>query len=292
MQLNKFVFVFLILATSLIDSLAYALIPTSKTILGRTTRQHGKGAYIVEQDVTIKAEGEPITLRERWTIINAETMKVSVSRKVADDVKLDLTYRGGKRTFTDAQGTTKSIATSSEFIEPYFYFRTLASFQAALIKSKIVPADFGQQPRKILPANPKDRSDSAVLVSVNEPYVRLSRTGGVVAYELGKVTDSPAGNPGAWIESESFLLRKIKFPTLSEVQADQYQTFANQLRFPRERTIKWTSQSTHYTATARVISIRAATDSEATKNLSASAQDSISKVPEIPGLKEFYSRFR
>jgi hypothetical protein len=127
-------------------------------------------------------------------------------------------------------------------------------------------------------------------MSVNEPYVRLSRTGGVIAYELGKVTDNPSGNPGAWIEQEAFALRKIKFPTLAEVQADQYQTFANQLRFPRERTIKW---GTNYTATARVVSIRAATDAEATKNLSAaSGADSASKVPEIAGLKEFYSRFR
>ncbi len=283
-----FIFAFLILSTSLIDSLAHALIPTSKTILGRTTRQHGKGAYIVEQDVTIKAEGEPITLREKWTIVNAETMRVSVSRKSADDVKLDLTYRGGKRTFTDSQGVTKSIATSAEFIEPYFYFRTLGSLQAALVKAKVVPPDFGQQQRKIIPANPKDKSESAILMSVNEPYVRLSRTGGVSAYELGKVTDSPSGNPGAWIESEAFALRKIKFSTLSEVQADQYQTFANQLRFPRERTVKWGT----YTATARVVSIRAATDSEATKNLSSSSEDNASKVPEIPGLKEFYSRFR
>ena len=111
-----FIFAFFILFASLIDSLAHALVPTSKTILGRTTRQHGKGAYIVEQDVTIKAEGEPITLREKWTIVNAETMRVSVSRKSADDVKLDLTYRGGKRTFTDSQGVTKSIATSAELL--------------------------------------------------------------------------------------------------------------------------------------------------------------------------------
>ncbi len=280
--MKLFIFALLILTSTL----AHALIPTSKTILGRTTRQHGKGAYIVEQDITIKAEGEPITLREKWTIINAETMRVSISRKSSDDVKLDLTYRAGKRTFTDSQGVTKAVATSSEFIEPYFYFRTLGSFQAALVKAKVVPHDFGQQQRKIIPANPKDKSESAILMSVNEPYVRLSRTGGVTAYELGKVTDNTAGNPGAWIESEGFAIRKIKFPTLSEVQADQYQTFANQLRFPRERTIKWGT----YTATARVISIRAATDLEATKNLS--SEDSASKVPEIPGLKEFYSRFR
>ena len=290
--MKKFIFALLILSTSLIDSFAYALIPTSKTILSRAARQHGKGAYVVEQDVTIKAEGEPIVLREKWTVVNAEVMRVSVSRKGAEDVKLELTYRGGKRTFTDSLGTTKSIATSPEFIEPYFYFRTLGSFQSALVKAKIVPPDFGQQPRKIVPANPKDKSESAVMISVDEPYVRLSRTGGVAAYELGKLTDNPSGNPGAWIESEAFALRKIKFPTLSEVQADQYQTFANQLHFPRERTIKWSNQAVNYTATARVISIRAATDSEASKNLSSVSENSASKLPEIPGLKEFYSRFR
>lgn len=265
------IFSILTFAIVFITSAAHALVPTSKTILARTARQHGKGAYIVEQDVTIKTDGEPIVLREKWTIVNAETMRVSVSRKNADDVKLDLVYRAGKRTFVDPQGATKSVNTSLEFIEPYFYFRTSGSLQTALVRAKVVPPDFGQQQRKIAPVNPKDKSESALLISVTEPYVRLSRTGGVVAYELGRVTESASGNPGAWIEQDTFTVRKIKFPTLAEVQADQYQVFANQLRFPRERTVKWTGQSSAaYTATARVVSIRAATDAEATKNLSLS----------------------
>lgn len=276
-------------------SFAFGFIPTSKTILIRTAKAHGKGAYIIEQDVTLKVEGEPITVRETWTVVNAETMRVSVSRRGSTDnpVRLDIVYRGGKRTFLDSTGTAKSINISSEFIEPYFFYRTSNSLQSSLQKARIIPADFGKVPRQIVSPNPKNiknpkEKDDAPLISINEPYVRLSRTAGVVNWAFGKV-DGDTG-PGIWIEQDAFVIRKIKFPTAAEVQADQYQAFSGQLKFPRERTIKWGN----YSATARVISVRAATDAETNRNLSlgAGGEDNASKVPEVAGLKEFYSRFR
>lgn len=267
---------------------AFALIPTSKTILSRATHQRGKGAYVVEQDVTIKTEGEPITLREKWTVVNAEVMRLSVSRKGATDVRLESVYRSGKKTLVDTQGTPKVTPESSEFIEPYFYFRTSGSFQLALVRANILPKDFGREQRKIVPTNANDKSESATLMSINEPYVRLSRSGGVVDYALGKVVDGENGT-GVWIEQDLFNLRRIKFPSQAEVEAERYLTYAEKFKFPKERTVKWGN----YTANIRVVSVRPATDQEAAKNLSlASGEETASRVPEIAGLKEFYSRFR
>lgn len=282
----KFAFISLIVFTA---SVSQAFIPTSKTILSRATHQHGKGAYIVEQDVTFRTEGEPIVVREKWTIVNAEVMRLSVSRKGGSDIRFEAVYRSGKRTAVDTQGSPKSSANSSEFTEPYFYFRTPGSLQLALIRAKVLPADFGRQDRKLVPQNPKDKTDTAVLMSINEPYVRLSRTGGVVNYALGKAVEGEQGGPGAWFEQDAFTLRRIKFPSLAEVEAEHYLGYANQLRFPKERTFKWGTNI----VSARVVSVRQATDQEAAKNLSlAASEESALRIPEVAALKEFYSRFR
>src|SRR6476646_6697962 len=103
------------------SSISQAFIPTSKTILSRATHQHGKGSYVVEQDVTLKAEGEPIVLREKWTIVNAEVMRLSVLRKGGADIRLECVYRAGKKTSVDSTGSPHVSANSPEFIEPYFY---------------------------------------------------------------------------------------------------------------------------------------------------------------------------
>ena len=89
-----------------VDAMAY--IPKAHTIAGRLVRTHGKGAYIIEQDVSFRTNGDPLVLREKWTIESGDVMRVSVSlpqgAKSAEPVRFETVYHGGKKTMTDPAG--------------------------------------------------------------------------------------------------------------------------------------------------------------------------------------------
>ena len=98
-------------------------------------------------------------------------------------------------------------------------------------------------------------------------------------------------NPEAWIEQDSFVLRRLRFPSEAEIAADRISAYPNGLKFPRERTVTWDNNS----VTIRVVSVKAASSVQLDKSLEPnafSANPRPARLPDVAQVREFYSRFR
>jgi hypothetical protein len=269
-------------------SQSLAAIPTANTIFNRYTHNNGKTGYIVEQEVQFQTEPDAPVLREKWIIENANTMYLIVNGEQAGSAHMEVLYKDGRRIYFDNLGSVKSAPSSAEFIEPYLYYRTSRSLLDALLRSKVLPSGFSlEKPRigKIEGYLPQP-----------ENYVQLARSGGVITYQFGELTpvSSEKLNPSFWIDQDSFLFRRIRFPSQAEVVADKHAQFAGGIHLPRERSLNWGNHS----VLIRVLSVKvlgAKTPKTwfSTNYLTgrAGAANAL-KLPNSPQVSEFYSRFR
>ncbi|MES2855881.1 MAG: hypothetical protein V4692_08455, partial [Bdellovibrionota bacterium] len=135
------------------------------------------------------------------------------------------------------------------------------------------------------PFNPNSKTPHAP-----EALVRLGRVDGVVAYVFGVPATGDESKPGVWIEQDSFLLRKFRFPTSAEVVASHHVTYDSALKLPKDRRISWDSNVVN----VRVLSAKALPAAQAQKLLASTtltANDAKeARLPDVA--KEFYSRFR
>jgi hypothetical protein len=276
---------------------AMAFVPSSHTIFARVARGGGKGTYAIEQEVQFRTEADAIMLRERWIVQSGDLMRLSVSglKGSQENWRLENFYRDGKRQTLDGRdgSLSRAIATSPDFIEPVLHFRSLPALVGWLKRVKLIPGNLGEPRHFVHKTNPY----------TPEPGVRLARAGGVIAWAFGE--PSPADGtpmPGLWIDQDEFQLRRMRFPSRAEVQADRHASFAGGLRLPRERTVAWDGN----VATIRVLTVKSLPDNAATQALllpaapgqvsgsafGADLRASGPRLPEATQVREFYSRFR
>ncbi len=277
-----------ILTSIFFSSFSFAAIPSANTIFNRYTHNNGKSSYIVEQEVQFQTDSDSVVLREKWIVENANTMYLIVSGEQAGSAHMEVLYKDGRRIYFDNLGSVKSAPSSSEFIEPFLYYRTARSLVEALQTAKVLPSGFSiEKPRisKIENYQPQP-----------ENYVQLSRTGGVITYQFGDLTpiNSEKLNPGFWIDQDAFLFRRIRFPSQAEVIAEKHVQFAGGIHLPRERTLSWGNHS----ALIRVLSVKVLGAKSPKVWFSANyltghagAANAL-KLPASPQVTEFYSRFR
>lgn len=267
---------------------ADAYIPKRQSIASRVARGHGKGAYVIEQDVQFRTGAEPLILRERWTIENGERMRLSVTApqaaKGAEPIRFEVLYRDNKRLVTDIGTGVKTVPLAAEFLEGFFHERTGKVFLASLVRARIVPGSVMQEPPKLQKIEQIKHNP--------DPNVRLGRTAGVVAWIFGEPSPVEGKlNAQAWVEQDAFNIRRIRFPSEAEVAADRISAYSNGLRFPRERTVTWGNNQ----VTIRVVSVRAAVTANIARTLEPSVFTSSAKpgrLPELAQVREFYTRFR
>ncbi len=120
---------FLVLTFLFVGLEVHAYIPPYWMIMSRTADNHGKGLYVIDQDVVFshgeKAAEEASVINERWIIQNEQSMRLEVTgrRQLKDQIRLTYIYQNGRRYFVDENGVKKSEKTSDDFFEPYFHFR-------------------------------------------------------------------------------------------------------------------------------------------------------------------------
>jgi hypothetical protein len=272
------------------SSKAHSAIPSSRTILGRLARNNGKGAYIIEQEIVFHAAGEPVTLRERWYVENGDNMRLVVyspkgGNKSSEDIHFDVIYHGNHRTAPDLKGGVKSSGLPLEFIENFAHIRSTPAFESAFARAGIIPADFGTGKSHW---SPNQRNANAP-----ESLVRLGRYGGVVNYVFGEATptDAKKNSPGVWIEQDSFVLRRLRFPSEAEVTFDRHAAQGAALRLARERTVSWENNS----AVIHVTLVKAVAIAQVQRMLdtsSVSSEAAVARLPDQAQVREFYSRFR
>lgn len=265
---------------------AQAYIPHSRTIVGRLAKNSGKGSYIVEQDVSFRINGETITIREKWVSSDSEALRLTATSSggvAENNTRYDALYTQGKKVAPDLKGSIRTTGVPSEFIESFQHARSGSSFLNLIVKSGLVPASFV-----------KDRPRFSEKMQYEpEPLVRLGRAMGVVNYVFGTPTsDAARPLPGVWIEQDAFFVRRLRFPTGAELTADRYVGAAGSLRFPTERVVTWGENS----ATIKLVSVKPLEAAKASASLapqSLTANEArAARIPDVPAIKEFYSRFR
>lgn len=312
MKLKTAVF-FVSIFTSVLSLTAEAAIPHSKTIVSRLARNSGRGVYVVEQEVRF-AGPEGLVLKERWLVQNADSMRLIVQGAKQDakpsDFRWDAVYREGRRTATAPAAPIPPTAApgalsepgkeprttnvSGEFFEPYLYYRSSAKYFELFVKNKILPPSAARERARIANIN--------TYKPAPEQAVRLGRTGGVVAWVFGEPTpvDNATAFPGAWIEQDTFLLKKLRLLSQSEMVLSNHTNSGGGLKLARERSIVWKSNDPAVTeprsATIRVISVKNLPDKSlapqfSTSSISAGELKS-ARLPDAPIVREFYSRFR
>jgi hypothetical protein len=268
---------------------AWAYIPPYWMILSRTADNHGHGVYQIEQEVAFQQGDEPLIVNERWTIESENTMRLEVtSRKQSEPFHLTYIYRDGRRHWVDENGVKKSERVPEDWFEPFLYFRLSKNLKALAVQRGMAPAtSLKSEPYKYTAKKPSPDP---------EPYVRLSRVDGLVAYAIGTPTPASTNEmlPGIWIEQDHFLVRKVRFASQAELTAQNYKNF-HDLWVPRDMQISWQGHEAKVSVT-NVISL----GPEAKKKSSFDPSDLnfgknpqvASQLPNDPAIRDFYSRLR
>ncbi len=282
----------LLIVAVLITTTAIGYIPKTRMILSRVLKNNGSSIYVVNQEVHFKTESDAIVVKETWTIENGRTLRLTARGGLTESDKwqYNVIYRDGRRFIFEEDDKVHNYPQSAEFVEPFFHFRKLDNLIARLIQVKILPQNI------LMPKQPVYSLKQ--LTYEPEPFARLSRTSGYIAYALGNATPPGAdvALPGVWIEQDSFLLRKLRFKSQAELNANQYQRFARGLKLPKDRTLTWNNHSVFIrTLSAKVMRGGVATSSRfSPKNMEKlkSKLSSDRRAPAHPLIKEFYARFR
>ena len=285
MKLNS---LFICVGLSFLTSIASAYIPPTRMILQKTAENAGSGIYAIEQEVQFANGENTLTLRETWLIENERAMRVTVTggKELGGNFKLQFVYNGGQK-WSLVNNNRKGDKIPTDFLERYFHYRSSENLASTLTQLKILPnGAFQKKPVGRIGAEFKNEA---------EPWVRYARTEGVINYAFGvaATADQSLQNPGLWVEQDRFVIRKLRLPSQVEVTADNYGEFNKGLSLPRNRTVRWGSN----TATIRVISVgaRPATAANQVQPQSLDIKSEVEGIQSIPAkdaIVEFYSRFR
>ncbi len=268
---------------------AHAYVPKAKTIIEKTARNHGKGFYSLQLEVSFRNEQGTQTITENWLVENGESMFLEAR---GPGFSYQSVYRGKQKFFMDESGAEKSVRLAPEFFEDIFHFRGTEGLGSELVNLSIIP-------QRVLNKDTKVRSLKDVKYE-RESFVRLARTAGVINYALGKATpaESTALLPGVWIEQDRFNIRRIRFPSQVELTADDYNEYGRNLYYPKTRTVSWGQKSVSI-RTIKVSAVNPSNDQKAKLSpsfLRTHKQGQIQSVqPEgdlSPLVREFYQKFR
>lgn len=278
------------LVFALLTSLStFAYIPEYSLIASRTADQHGRGAFLIENEVILRRDGEPLTVKETWTVNGEGQMRVTLEGKgpLKGLVQGSILFENTQKFFIDP--STQRLMQQrlgEDWLEPLFHFRSSKFLRSRLVTLKVAPAE--------------SLHDRAPLSSDNNDpqytppgFVRLSRVGGSVAWAIGTPpANGVATAPTLWIEQDQFVIRKLRTPDQTVVKADDYTKYDDGLYFPRTRTYNFGKT----TVEIRTVSVKSlgrlkGVDSRFKNSSLVAARDAL-KLPDAEALKEFYARYR
>lgn len=268
----------------------WAYIPPSKMILQRTVDNSGSGVYAIDQEVQFSNGTDTASWREIWLVENERTLRLTVvpPKDQADKLKIQYVYAGGQRWQLGPGKKRESQKISEDFVERWFHFRHVETFQNALLQNQIIP----ELPKTTTAKKVKGSEEPKY---EPENFLRLARAQNVVTYAFG--TPTPAQDeklsPGLWVEQDLFLIRKIRWPNQVEITADDHAPYAKGLHFPKTRVLKWGNN----TVTMKVLNVVARSGNVNTFFQPQSLDymttfEGVQSSPLKPVIEEFYTRFR
>jgi hypothetical protein len=263
---------------------ARAYIPEYGLIASHAADQHGKGAYVIEQEVSYRKDGEVFSVKESWLVTGENNLRLTLEGRgpLKGLVRGTILFEGSQKFFVEEKGPVRSQHLGEDWVEPLFHFRYSRYLRSRLVNLKVAP--------------PESLRDRAPLSADGEPqyqapgFIRLSRVGGAIAWAIS--LSNAGDHPTAWIEQDQFVLRKFRGADQFVLRADDYGKFDEGFWFPRKRTYTFGD----HTVEVHTLQVRPAgkiPPSDArfrSSNLNA-ARDAL-KLPDADVMKEFYSRFR
>ncbi len=277
MEVKPFLFVLLM------GVCANAYIPNSEYIMSRIAKSHGKGLYSFEQEVIFQSESETLAVREFWTIADGETMRLTAK---AGTLSLAFIFNDGKAYFSE---DNKLLARklSIESLERFFNVRSEKALSDFLLSTKVLTLN----PLRLRP-RPRDLK---LIKPEVDPYLRLVRIGDDPTILISSTVDpkEPSTAAGIWVDQDNYTIRKIRFPSQTEVQASNYQTLSNDLIAPKIRTVTWGTNTVEIrlVKASSLPKSKAVDEQFATSSLSATPLQWGNSTL-LPQIKEFYQRFR
>lgn len=248
---------------------SHAYIPKLSTVLGRIAANNGAtNPLVIEKSVFFKDDN--LACNETWYIENADSMKLVVSGKNADqsDWSFEIIYKNGKRQSLSTDGEAKSFPLSAEFFEQLLHYRSARALQSRLENWQILP---------------KNASASA-----STSYVSLDRYRGTVIYRFGAQESKNAQPPPLLlVEQDSFVPQRLRLGTQTEVEfTDTTSLDEGAIKQPTQQTILWKNT----TVITKINSLNKLTPQKIQQHLKFERKKS--SLPTNENMREFYSRFR
>lgn len=277
----------MIAALMLCVASAFAYIPEYSMIASRAAEQHGRGAYQIEQDVTIRKEAETFSVRETWTVFGENSMLLKLEGKgpLKGLVSGSVIYDGNSRIFFD--GSVRSQKLGDEWLEPFFHFRNSKFFRSKLVGMRVAPQE-SLRDRAPLSSDGEIRYEAP-------SFIRLSRAGGGLSWAIG-MNPSSGESPTLWLEQDLFVLRKLKLLNQTVLHADEYVKYDKEENqpfwYPRSRTYQFGG----YTVQVQTVRVQNSSSKPgkdpAFKPSTLASNKDVLKLPDVDGLRDFYQRFR
>lgn len=266
-------------------ALSHAYIPEYSLIASHAADQHGKGAYLVEQEVTFRKESESYTVKETWIATGENNLRLTLEGRgpLKGLVQGTEIFEGSQKFFVDGSGPVRNQHLGDDWLEPLFYFRSPRYLRSRLVNLKVTPPE-SLRDRAPLP------SDGDIKY---EPpsFIRLSRVGGSISWEIG-LNPALGPHPELWIEQDQFVVRKFRGSDDAVLHANDYAKFDDGFWYPRTRIYTFGPNTIEvHTLQVRSLGKIKPGDNRFRTSSLVSSRDAL-KLPEIEALKEFYSRFR
>lgn len=250
----------------LVSVTSWAYIPDYSMIISHAADQHGKGVYWIEQEVTYhRADNEAFSVKESWLIGDESNMRVTLEGRgpLRGLVQGTIVFSGSNKYFIESDGTSvRSQRLGEDWLEPLFHFRSSRYLQSKLQS-----------------------------LGVATTSIRLSRVGGAIAWAIGN-TPGSAPQPTLWLEQDQFVLRKLRGQNQTLLRANDYSKFEEGLWYPKQRFYNFSTYAIEVQTTRVKWLGRRKPDEAGFKPSGLTAKKDGVRLPEIDGLKEFYSRFR
>lgn len=288
MQIQKSFPYGLILLLGVLSLSAKAYIPDYHMIMSRVAENNGRGTYEIEQEVIFPAEPEALRVKETWVIDGEYDMSVTLSGvgPLKGLIQGRIVYDRTEKYFILNDKVVKSKL-SSDWWQPFFHFRYSKNIKPLMVSLNMAPSD-SLQDRKMTKVDQKTSYSP-------QDFVRLSRTGGVINYAIGKPV--PAGSdelmPGLWIQQDMFLIRKLRLPSSATVSADDYARYSRYQWLPKKSSVEWEQSQ------AQILLSKVDALSNKDKRAQLVKPQSLQqkgpeelKLPDQDVIKEFYQRFR
>jgi len=221
------ILIFLVLCLLMVTHESRSAIPSTNFVMNQVAANHGKGTYIIDQEVTLREPEGTNIIQERLYVVNGG--EILLTARGNDGFSAWRLMKNGRIFWTDGSSEKASLISNDN---PAFILFTHNSqdLKQRLLRLGILVVQ-NTEPKKV----PKDLKD---IKYEPEPNVRLGRVAGTVTYAYG--TPAPITGPlppGLWIEQDLFVVRKFRAGPDAEFTADDVTEFSKGLWYPRQQTL-------------------------------------------------------